>query len=497
MSTVFETDAQLLELIQFADKQNRQKQELEATFSRSSSLSTAYELDDESTSISGNKKKKRILFKGVTTTAGKSRRKRDAVTATRSLEAARSSTATASVKPLASPTAHSSQSSTMPGFAVESDRQRAFYDGIRLVEERTGRKFVDTEEGAQRRRKENGTSMYKNSASVPESMIQYAEELHREDLITRQEEQSLGESVQEAVRLQRLYDGLEAKLHREPTDDEWCAAAGKLNIEMIQQDIEQGLKAKDKLVTSNLRMVQSVVNTYIRNGLTARYNAGDMMQEGTIALVRAAEKFDPTLGWKFSTYGMYWIRAAIKQSQIFQSRIISVPQRLYVNYTRLKKLETELLATLGRRPTRSELAEAADLPELQVERCYKAMTLQCFSLDQPTTNAMKPNSLDARGSWTELLECRVDDGEHVQFDRDMAQQDLIRTLRQHLPPIEVEMLLFRYGFKGGLRRRTGSSATILELSEKFGLKPNTVRKTILQSLEKLKTIGLEEYLSFL
>jgi DNA-directed RNA polymerase specialized sigma subunit len=90
----------------------------------------------------------------------------------------------------------------------------------------------------------------------------------------------LGQLTQEAIQLQSLYDSLEARLEREPSDEEWCAAAGKINMEAIRQAIEAGTEAKNKLVTSNLRLVQGVVNVYIRNGLSGQYNAGDMMQEG-------------------------------------------------------------------------------------------------------------------------------------------------------------------------------------------------------------------------
>jgi DNA-directed RNA polymerase sigma subunit (sigma70/sigma32) len=204
----------------------------------------------------------------------------------------------------------------MPGFAGRSDRERAYREGIRIVDRSTGR-LLNREESTEirrQRRKENGDTLYRNSASVPDSLVHFADEIHREDRITRSEEIELGEKTQEALRLQTLYDSLEAKLDREPTDEEWCAAAGKINMESIRQAIDDGLEAKNKLVTSNLRMVQSVVNTYIRNGLSARYNAGDMMQEGIIALIRAAEKFEPGRGpfvalrWKSSVLSLFHSR---------------------------------------------------------------------------------------------------------------------------------------------------------------------------------------------
>jgi len=92
----------------------------------------------------------------------------------------------------------------------------------------------------------------------------------------------LATKTQEAIRLQSLYDNLEQKLQREPTDTEWCTAAGKMNMAALRQTIQEGLDAKNELVTSNLRMVQGVVNVYLRNGLGSQYNAGDLMQEGIL-----------------------------------------------------------------------------------------------------------------------------------------------------------------------------------------------------------------------
>ena len=116
-------------------------------------------------------------------------------------------------------------------------------------------------------------------------MIDFTREIHGEARITPAEEKSLGSKTQEFVRIQSLYTDLESELKRKPTDDEWCAAAGKINMTCLKQCLEEGKAAKDKLVVSNLRMVQKVVNLYIRNGLGSEYNAGDMMQEGTLVSI--------------------------------------------------------------------------------------------------------------------------------------------------------------------------------------------------------------------
>jgi hypothetical protein len=177
------------------------------------------------------------------------------------------------------------QTSTMPGFQTGSltGRQKAFRDGIKMVERNTGKKIsaaLNTPEQVSKRRQMNGEAMYKTSASVPDSLVRFANEIHKVDRITPKEEIELGQRTQEAIRLQSLHEDLTVRLDRPPTDEEWCAAAGKINLEAISQAIEEGLDAKNKLVTANLRMVQGVVNLYIRNGLSGQYNAGDLMQEG-------------------------------------------------------------------------------------------------------------------------------------------------------------------------------------------------------------------------
>ena len=422
-------------------------------------------------------------------------------------------------------TPRKSRSSTMPGFSsANTVKQREFRDSVRLIEERTGRKYIDTVEKYQQRRKRNGESMYKNSPSVPDSLVQFAAEIHQEERISRKEEIELGEKTQEAIRLQHLFQSLEDGLGREPTDDEWCAAAGKINMAAIGQALDDGIAAKNKLVTSNLRMVQSVVNTYIRNGLSAQYNAGDLMQEGIMALIRAAEKFEPDRGWKFSTYAMYWVRASVKSSQLYQSRIIPVPQRLEENHKRLKRVERELIAATGRRPTIKELGASMGMSEEQITRCRTAMSLKCYSLDQQIRNTLKPNN-DSKDTMIEIVESKARKSDFQNdYERIRLREDLVETLRRYLPPQEAEVLLARYGFiqypsemneeqcnrnsvddnissssSSSSRYRTRGEekpATIAELSRMFNIKPDKIRRMIDQSLKHLNGVGLDEWLAF-
>ena len=174
--------------------------------------------------------------------------------------------------------------STMPGYLERrnTSRAKAHSDGQKVVERNSNIELVKTSKSKQNSARKNGQAMYKTTNSVPDSLVQFANDIHNVDRITPEEEIMLGEQAQEALRVQNIYDSLATKLKREPTDDEWCAASGKLNMEAVSQIIEEGVEAKNKLVTSNLRIVQAALNVYIRNGMQERYNAGDMMQEGII-----------------------------------------------------------------------------------------------------------------------------------------------------------------------------------------------------------------------
>ena len=389
-------------------------------------------------------------------------------------------------------------SSTMPGFGVESDRLRAYRDGVRLAEVETGRKSAEsTESERERKRRQHGETLYRNSGAVPESLMQFAGAIHQEERISRKEEIELGELTQEAVRLQQLYDRLKDKLQREPTDNEWCAAAGKINMNAIEQAIQDGFEAKNRLVASNLRIVQSVVNIYLRNGLSAQYNAGDMMQEGILALIRAAEKFEPERGWKFSTYAMYWVRASVKRNQVAQSRPVPVPHRVYENHKRLLRTQRKLELSLNRRPTKRELGDAVGMSELQVERCYNAMQQKFYSLDQEIRNTKKPLRANERNDrLVEIVEARVVDDE-FSLNAVSLREAFVETLSRHLTAQEVELLMLRYGLKDcPEHEKVGGQPTIAELSRHLNLTPDKVRRIIKRALKQLKEVDPQEWLVF-
>jgi DNA-directed RNA polymerase sigma subunit (sigma70/sigma32) len=172
----------------------------------------------------------------------------------------------------------------MPGFIRDEglDDYVAVKTTKMLSPRRKVSRMVRSKSARKNRRQINSESLYRKSPSVPDSLLDYAQEIHAISRVTPKEEIELGTKTQEAIRLQKMFDDLYSKYGREPTNDEWCAAAGKINMQALEEALQAGNEAKNQLVASNLRMVQRVVNLYIRNGLGSEYNAGDLMQDGTM-----------------------------------------------------------------------------------------------------------------------------------------------------------------------------------------------------------------------
>ena len=257
----------------------------------------------------------------------------------------------------------------------------------------------------------NSIYLYSKTSTVPTSMYEFINEIHGIDRITGKQEYSLGEAVQSAELLKTLRGRTADSLGRGPTEEEW-AKAGGITVEELKGALKEGLEAKNLLVTSNLRLVQRVVNVYIRNGLTSRYNAGDLMQEGTVALIRAAEKYQPSKGFKFSTYAMFWIRAAVKRCQLAQSREISVPAKVYDTHRKFEVMKKQMNEATGRTPTLPEIAERIDIKPKTLSNSVKAMQQRVFSLDDTVFTSKKMGSSggsSALGSFMHYVESKVDD----------------------------------------------------------------------------------------
>jgi RNA polymerase nonessential primary-like sigma factor len=289
----------------------------------------------------------------------------------------------------------------------------------------------------------------------------YLRDIGRVPLLTHEQEITLGRQVQELMDLESLESELESKAGEKPSLDELAKASG-LSSMQLKRKLQHGRRAKERMVAANLRLVVSVAKKYTKRNMELL----DLIQEGTIGLVRGVEKFDPTRGYKFSTYAYWWIRQGITRAIAEKSRTIRLPIHITEMLNKLKKGQRELSQELGRTPTVTELAEFVELPEDDVK------DLMCRAR-QPVSLEMKVGD----GDDTELLELLSGDGDlpSDQVEEDCLKGDL-RSLLGQLPHLQEQVLRMRYGMDGedpmsltGIGRILGMSRDRVRNLERDGL----------------------------
>jgi RNA polymerase nonessential primary-like sigma factor len=278
----------------------------------------------------------------------------------------------------------------------------------------------------------------------------YLRDIGRVPLLSHEQEITLGRQVQELMRLEETELELEMRAGGVKPTLEVLAASLELPVPVLRRKLASGRRAKERMVAANLRLVVSVAKKYTKRNMELL----DLIQEGTIGLVRGVEKFDPTRGYKFSTYAYWWIRQGITRAIAEKSRTIRLPIHITETLNKLKKGQRELSQELGRTPTLSELAVAVELPEEEVK------DLLC--------RARQPVSLETKvgdGEDTELLDLLQGDGTlpEESVDSECLRGDM-RALLEQLPELQRDVLKMRFGLDGeepmsltGIARSLGMS----------------------------------------
>jgi RNA polymerase primary sigma factor len=234
----------------------------------------------------------------------------------------------------------------------------------------------------------------------------------------------------------------------------------------LAKRIEQGdLDAKERMINSNLRLVVSLAKRYQGQELSLL----DLIQEGILGLIRAAEKFDWRKGYKFSTYATFWIRQAIQRGLANQGRTIRLPVHIGQRERKISRTERELALRLGRAPTDAEIAKEADLTPAELEET-RAVTRTVTSLDRP----LSPEGDTGLG---DLLPS--DERGPVEEVEIGLREEAVRAALDRLPEQEREVIKLRYGINGD------EPTPLREAGRRLGLSPERVRRIEHKALERL------------
>jgi RNA polymerase sigma factor (sigma-70 family) len=291
------------------------------------------------------------------------------------------------------------------------------------------------------------------SPGAAESIILYLNEIGDEPLLTFAQEQELARAILEGREADRLLS------HENPMPPQ--------ERRRLEAQVSSGERGRAQLINSNLRLVVSIARRYQGHGLSLL----DLIQEGSLGLMRAVDKFDPSRGLKFSTYATYWIRQSVGRAIADQGRTVRLPVHLGERLSRLARVRQQLVQRLDREPTPEEIATELGLTTDQVAKAEQA-ALTPASLDEAHTE-------DGTGSLAEIIADPLQPSPLEEISHGLLRADLSEAM-SHLTPRERNILRLRYGLDGE------GAMTLEQIGQRLSLTRERVRQLESEALKKLR-----------
>mmetsp|Transcript_9496 Transcript_9496/g.12755 ORF Transcript_9496/g.12755 Transcript_9496/m.12755 type:complete len:459 (+) Transcript_9496:163-1539(+) len=339
----------------------------------------------------------------------------------------------------------------------------------------------------------NNNSSGSNNRSPSPSLLRTKkstkESSSRSDLLTREEEVELTSAIRTLKSVVRIRDDLGAELSidggatmGEPLEADWAEACS-LSVAQLRRTLHFGQEARTRLVSANVGLIMNIARRHYyalkrsvhsgKGGIGTILTLQDMVQEGNLGLMEAAERFDPARGFRFSTYAAWWIRQRILQSIADYSRVIRLPVHVHSTLRTINRTRKEMEKEIGRPPSMPELAHKLEMP-LEKLTFYADTSRNVLSLESSLNN-------DA-----------VDDartlGDRIASDAPTPEEDAeVDSLRQEIRAVidglgnkERDVLVSRFGLDDG------SPKTVEQTAKRLGISRDRVRNVEARALNKLR-----------
>ncbi|KAM7262598.1 hypothetical protein ACFE04_000281 [Oxalis oulophora] len=297
------------------------------------------------------------------------------------------------------------------------------------------------------------------------------------ELLNFAEESSLISEIQEMLKLEKVKNQLESQFGREPTVVEWAEAVG-MSCQGLRLQIHSSKISRDKLINANLRMVVHIAKQYLGRGLSLQ----DLLQEGSMGLMKSVEKFKPQAGCRFATYAYWWIRQSIRKAIFQNSRTIRLPENLYTLWGKVKEAQKSYIQEGHCYPSKEELAARVGISVEKLDKLRFASRMP-LSMQQPVWAGQDTTYEEI----TADLDVEVPD---VLVAKKLMRRH-VRSLLRVLNARENQIIRLRFGIGDDKQK------SLSEIGNIFGVSKERVRQLESRALFKLKQCfdseGLDAY----